>query len=90
MPQCSDLIRALELYGRGYGDRNNIERLLELARRLMDDTRSFAWQRERLGALIAQAEASRSSDTEIEHESYLAQHRMAPMQPGHSSSARSR
>ncbi|NJO12972.1 MAG: hypothetical protein HC872_05330 [Gammaproteobacteria bacterium] len=90
MIQCNDLIRALELHGRGYGDRNSIDRLLRLARRGMEDSRAFAWQRERLGALIAQVEASQRSDVEIEHESFLAQHRMAPIHPGHASNARPR
>jgi hypothetical protein len=90
MIHCTDLIHALELYGRGYGDRNSIDGLLALARRSMDDPRSFAWQRERLGALIAQVDASHRSEVEIEQESFLAQHRMAPIHPGHSSNVRSR
>jgi hypothetical protein len=88
MIHCTDLIHALELYGRGYGDRNGIDRLLALARRSTDDPRSFAWQRERLSALVAQVEASRRTEVEIEQESFLAQHRMAPIHPGHSSNAR--
>ena len=88
MIHCTDLIHALEMYGRGYGDRSSIDRLLVLARRSIDDPRSFAWQRERLSALVAQVEASRRSEVEIAQESFLAQHRMAPIPPGHSSNAR--
>jgi hypothetical protein len=87
MIHCTDLIRALELYGRGYGDRSSIDRLLELAHRCLDNPRSFAWQRERLGALIAQVEAGRRSDSEVEHDSFLAAHRMAPIPPGHANDA---
>ena len=81
MIQCTDLIHALELYRRGYGDRSSIHRLLALAHRTQEDPRAFAWQRERLGALIAQVEASLGIDVEAEAE-LLAAQRMAPMHPG--------
>jgi hypothetical protein len=90
MINCTDLIRSLELYGRGYGDRSSIDRLLQLARRSLDDPRSFAWQRERLSALIAKVEASRRSDQEVEQESFLAAHRMSPIHPGRAPDAGSR
>jgi hypothetical protein len=58
MIHCTDLIRALELYCRGYGDRGNIESLLAVARRNQQDSRVFNWQRTRLSALIARVEAN--------------------------------
>lgn len=90
MINCSDLIRALELYGRGYGDRSSIDRLLELAHRSLEDPRTFTWQRDRLGALIGQVEASRRTDQEVEQESFLAAHRMSPIHPGHPNDAGAR
>jgi len=59
MVHSTDLIRALEQYCRGYGDRAHIERLLAVAKRHQEDPKVFAWQRERLAELIAAAEASR-------------------------------
>lgn len=64
MIHCTDLIRALEHYSRGYGDRSSIDRLLALAHRNLEDHRVFAWQRERLSALMADVEASRAEDAE--------------------------
>jgi len=64
MIHCTDLIRALEHYCRGYGDRANIDRLLAIARRNQEDPRVFAWQRERLSALVTAVEASREADGE--------------------------
>lgn len=83
MINCSDLIHALELHGRGYGDRSSLDRLLELAHRSLEDPRTFTWQRERLGAMIAQVEASRRTTQDVEQESFLAAHRMSPIRPGH-------
>ena len=64
MIHCTDLIRALEHYCRGYGDRANIDRLLAMARRNQEDPRVFAWQRERLATLVAQVEACREANEE--------------------------
>lgn len=58
MIHCTDLIRALEHYSRGYGDRTSIDRLLAMARRNLEDPRIFAWQRDRLNQLVAVVEAS--------------------------------
>jgi hypothetical protein len=64
MIHCTDLIRALEHYCRGYGDRTSIDRLLTMARRNQEDPRIFAWQRDRLGQLIATIEASLAGNVE--------------------------
>jgi hypothetical protein len=64
MIHCTDLIRALEHYCRGYGDRANIDRLLTIARRNQDDPRVFAWQRDRLATLVTEIEASREASGE--------------------------
>jgi hypothetical protein len=64
MIHCTDLIRALEQYCRGYGDRANIERLLAIAQRNQEDPRVFAWQRDRLATLVAQVQASREASGE--------------------------
>lgn len=62
MVHCTDLIRALEQYCRGYGDQANIDRLLAMARRNQEDPRVFAWQRERLATLVSEVEASRDHE----------------------------
>ena len=64
MIHCTDLIRALEHYCRGYGDRANIDRLLTMARRNQEDPRVFAWQRDRLSTLVTQVEACREASEE--------------------------
>ena len=64
MIHCTDLIRALEHYCRGYGDRANIDRLLTIARRNQEDPRVFAWQRDRLATLVTEVEASREASAE--------------------------
>jgi hypothetical protein len=64
MIHCTDLIRALEQYCRGYGDRANIDRLLTIARRNQEDPRVFAWQRDRLSTLVTQVQASREATGE--------------------------
>jgi hypothetical protein len=58
MIHCTDLIRALEQYLRGYGDRTSIDRLLGMARRNLEDPRVFAWQRDRLAVLVNEVQAS--------------------------------
>jgi hypothetical protein len=83
MIHCTDLIHALELYRRGYGDRSSIHRLLALAHRTQEDPRSFAWQRAQLGALITAVEASLGIDSQAEAE-LLAAQRMAPLPSDHS------
>jgi hypothetical protein len=82
MTLCTDLIRQLEQYCRGYGDRSSIDRLLVVAHRNCEDSRVFAWQRERLGALIAQVEASRATDFATDTHSLLAAHRVQQARPG--------
>jgi hypothetical protein len=64
MIHCTDLIRALEHYCRGYGDRSSIDRLLAIARRNQEDPRVFAWQRDRLAALVTAVEASMEANAE--------------------------
>ena len=90
MTLCTDLIRDLEHYCRGYGDRSSIDRLLALAHRIYEDTRVFAWQRERLGALIARVEASRVTELVEPAHSVLAAQRGQPARTGMASDANPR